>query len=137
MQVGSQVVACMFTFCLVRVSSKPIQLQSVKHGRVCGPTGGPLYTRTDSSSFTPCVPLLVLSIYSKTSNNGPSEKQTTSLQRMAHLPQIDFSIELIDFEPPRSGVDQLNVLMRLMQAMRKIVMDNKNDCDDFHSTYTS
>ena len=34
-------------------------------------------------------------------------------------------------------VDQLNVLMRLMQAMKKIVMDNKKDCDDFHSTYTS
>ena len=51
------------------------------------------------------------------------------------MPPIDFSIELIDFEPPRSGVDQLNLLMRLMQAMKKIVMDNKNDCDDFHSTY--
>ena len=34
--------------------------------------------------------------YSKTSNNGPSEKRTTSVQRMAHLPPIDF-------EPPRSG----------------------------------
>ena len=42
-------------------------------------------------------------IYSKTSNNGPSEKRTTSLQRTAHLPPIDFTIELIHFEPPRSG----------------------------------
>ena len=33
--------------------------------------------------------------YSKTSNNGPSEKRTTSLQRTAHLPPIDFSIEYI------------------------------------------
>ena len=41
--------------------------------------------------------------YSKTSNNGPSEKRTTSLQRTAHLPPIDFTIELINFEPPRSG----------------------------------
>ena len=41
--------------------------------------------------------------YSKTSNNGPSEKQTTSVQRTAHLPLIDFTIELIHFEPPRSG----------------------------------
>ena len=41
--------------------------------------------------------------YSKTSNNGPSEKRTTSLQRTAHLPPIDFTIELIHFEPPRSG----------------------------------
>ena len=41
--------------------------------------------------------------YSKTSNNGPSEKRTSSLQRTAHLPPIDFTIELIHFEPPRSG----------------------------------
>ena len=41
--------------------------------------------------------------YSKTSNNGPSEKRTTSLQRTAHLPPIDFTIELIHYEPPRSG----------------------------------
>ena len=41
--------------------------------------------------------------YSKTSNNGPSEKRTTSVQRTAHLPPIDFTIELIHFEPPRSG----------------------------------
>ena len=41
--------------------------------------------------------------YSKTSNNGPSEKRTTSLQRTAHLPPIDFTIELIHFKPPRSG----------------------------------
>ena len=38
-----------------------------------------------------------------TLNNGPSEKQTTSLQRTAHLPPIDFTIELIHYEPPRSG----------------------------------
>ena len=42
-------------------------------------------------------------VYSKTSNNGPSEKRTTSVQRTAHLPPIDFTIELIHFEPPRSG----------------------------------
>ena len=42
-------------------------------------------------------------LYSKTSNNGPSEKRTTSLQRTAYLPPIDFTIELIHFEPPRSG----------------------------------
>ena len=40
------------------------------------------------------------SIYSKTSNNGPSQKRTTSLQRTAHLSPIDFTIH---FEPPRSG----------------------------------
>ena len=41
--------------------------------------------------------------YSKTSNNGSSVKQTTSVQRTAHLPPIDLTIELIHFEPPRSG----------------------------------
>ena len=45
----------------------------------------------------------LLYVYSKTSNNGPYEKRTTSLQRTAHLPPIDFTIELIHFEPPRSG----------------------------------
>ena len=38
--------------------------------------------------------------YSKTSNNGLSEKRTTSLQRTAHLLPIDFTIH---YEPPRSG----------------------------------
>ena len=42
-------------------------------------------------------------VYSKTSNSGPSEKRTTSLQRTAHLPPIDFIIELIHYKPPRSG----------------------------------
>ena len=40
---------------------------------------------------------------SKTPNNGPSEKRTSSLQRTAHLPPIDFTIEVIHFEPPRTG----------------------------------
>ena len=43
------------------------------------------------------------SVYSKTSNNGPSEKRTTSVQRTAHLPPIDFTIQLLHFKPPRSG----------------------------------
>ena len=53
------VVARMCTFCLVRqrVSSKPIQLWSVKCGRVSGPTGRSLYTRTDSGSLIPIVSL--------------------------------------------------------------------------------
>ena len=40
--------------------------------------------------------------YSKTSNSEPSKKQTTSVQRTAHLAPTDFTIELIHFEPPRS-----------------------------------
>ena len=47
--------------------------------------------------------LLLKGKYTKISNNGPSEKRTTSLQRTAHLPPIDFTIELIHYEPPRSG----------------------------------
>ena len=46
---------------------------------------------------------VTVTVYSKTSNNGPSEKWTTSVQRTAHLPPIDFTIELIHYEPPRSG----------------------------------
>ena len=45
--------------------------------------------------------------YNKTSNNGPSQKQTTSVQQMAHLPPIDFTIELIHFEPAKTGTSQL------------------------------
>ena len=41
--------------------------------------------------------------YSKTSNNGPSEKRTTSVQRTDQMPPIDASIEIIHFKPPRSG----------------------------------
>ena len=40
--------------------------------------------------------------YHKTSNNGLSEKRTTSLQQTDHLPPIDFTIKMIHFEPPRS-----------------------------------
>ena len=127
----------MCTFCLVRVSSKPILLQSVKHGRVCGPTGGPLYTRTDSSSFTPSVPP-PLGLYTvKPLITDPLKSRQPLYSGWLTCPRLILPyIQLIDFEPPRSGVDQLNVLMRLMQATTKIVMDNKNDCDDFHSTYT-
>ena len=66
-----------------------------------------LYFTDQSSSLIPRPPssflIVVVYVYSKTSNNGPSEKRTTSLQRTAHLPPIDFTIELIHFEPPRSG----------------------------------
>ena len=41
--------------------------------------------------------------YSKTANNGPSEKRTTSVQWTAHLHLIDFTTEQIHFEPPRNG----------------------------------
>ena len=56
-----------------------------------------------SLSFKPLCSSWQMNMYSKTSNNGPSGKRTTFLQRTAHLPPIDFTIELIHFEPPRSG----------------------------------
>ena len=43
-----------------------------------------------------------IQVCSKTSNNGPSEKQTTSVHWTDHFAPIDFTIELINFEPPRS-----------------------------------
>ena len=64
--------------------------------------------------------------YSKTSTKGPSKKQTTSLQRMAHLPQLDFTIELIHFEPPRSGH------LTLSCALSLVVCET-----DFASTHTA
>ena len=49
--------------------------------------------------FHPCSPTSSnIKLYSKSSNNGPSEKQTASVQWMAHLSPIDFTIELIHFE---------------------------------------
>ena len=41
--------------------------------------------------------------YSKISNNGPYQKQTTSGQWEGCLHPFDFTIELIHLEPPRSG----------------------------------
>ena len=41
--------------------------------------------------------------YSETSNNRPSEKRTTAVQRTTHLLPIDFTIKLIHYEPPRRG----------------------------------
>ena len=48
-------------------------------------------------------PYLSSLVDSKTSDNGPSEKRTTSVQWTAHLPPIAFTIEIAHFEPPRSG----------------------------------
>ena len=44
------------TFCLEHVSSKPIQLRLVKHGRVSGPTGGP-FTPEQTVALSPLVSL--------------------------------------------------------------------------------
>ena len=46
--------------------------------------------------------------YSKTSNNGPSEKRTTSIQRTELMPLIDFPIHTVHLNlrertPPNSG----------------------------------
>ena len=42
-------------------------------------------------------------IYSETSNSGPSEKWTTSVQRTKPVPLIAIPIEIIHWEPLRTG----------------------------------
>ena len=42
-------------------------------------------------------------IYSETSNNGLSERRTTSVQRTNSMPSIALSIEIVHLEPPSSG----------------------------------
>ena len=55
---------------------------------------------------------------SKTSNNGPSEKRTISVQRTDHLPPIDFTNDLlIHFEPPRSAWTPLISEQRTLSLM--------------------
>ena len=43
------------------------------------------------------------SLYSRASDNGPSEKRTTSLQRTSSVLRIEISIVVILKQPPRSG----------------------------------
>ena len=54
-----------------------------------------------------CVGVGVCMVYSKTSNNGPSEKWTTSVQQTDHLPPIDFTIELIILNLREADTSQL------------------------------
>ena len=69
--------------------------------------------------------LIVFVIYSKTSNNGPSEKRTTSAQwtaRFSEVRNVLPCIELIHYEPPRSGhlsTDINQSPMYLSQYLRK------------------
>ena len=46
--------------------------------------------------------------YSKTSNSGPSEKWTTSVQQTDHLPPIDFTIAFrtFDTDEPQTYLSQ-------------------------------
>ena len=44
-----------------------------------------------------------MNTYSKTFNNEPYKKQTTSVEQTARLPLIAFTIELIHFKSQRSG----------------------------------
>ena len=48
--------------------------------------------------------------YSKTSNNGPSEKRTTSLQWTAHFPPIDFTTELYISNLREANTSQLRTM---------------------------
>ena len=41
--------------------------------------------------------------YSETTNNGLSERRTTSVQRTNSMPPIALPIEIVHLEPPSSG----------------------------------
>ena len=45
--------------------------------------------------------------YSRTSDNGPSEKRTTSLQRTHSVLRIEITIVVILKQPPRSSADKI------------------------------
>ena len=45
----------------------------------------------------------ILYVYSETSNNGLSERRTTSVQQTNSMPPIALPIEIVHLEPPRSG----------------------------------
>ena len=46
--------------------------------------------------------MIVHVLYSETSNNGLSERRTTSLQRTNSMPLIALPIEIVCLEPPSS-----------------------------------
>ena len=41
--------------------------------------------------------------YSGTSHNGPSQEQPLTIQRTTAMERIEFAIDLVYYEPPRSG----------------------------------
>ena len=51
----------------------------------------------------PLTPSIYVYMYSRASDNGPSEKRTTSLQRTSSVLRIKISIVVILKQPPRSG----------------------------------
>ena len=50
-----------------------------------------------------CMSILHVYVYSETSNNGLSERRTTSVQQTNSMPPIALPIEIVHLEPPRSG----------------------------------
>ena len=66
--------------------------------------------------------------YSETSNNGLSERQTTSVQRTNSMPLIAFPIEIVHLEPPRSGH---------LSTMDKGPAPNVSAVQRFHCTHVS
>ena len=60
-------------------------------------------------------------------DNCPSEKRTTSVQRMAHFPPIYFTIELIRFESPRSGHHSTLILWTLVDRFRNATVAGFKD----------
>ena len=79
--------------------------------------------------------------YSKTSNNGPSKKWTTSVQRTDPLPPIDFTIELIHFQTskkqtPLNSIQRALIGPRLTLANAKIHPKTDSETTPTDSLYT-
>ena len=47
--------------------------------------------------------IVCVHVYSETSNNGLSERRTTSVQQTNSMPPIALPIEILHLEPPSSG----------------------------------
>ena len=63
--------------------------------------------------------------YRKISNNGPSEKRTTSLQRTYHLPLIDFTIYRTNTFRTTEKQTPLNSVQRTLMSSRLTLANTK------------
>ena len=67
-------------------------------------------------------------MYSKTFNNGPSEKRTTSLQRTAHLTPIDFTIDTFRTSEKRTPLNsEQQTLIRPQRTLANTKLPPKTD----------
>ena len=69
--------------------------------------------------------------YSKTSNNGPSEKRTTSVERTAHLPPVDFTFQTSEKWTPLNSEQRTLISSQCTLANTKLPpkTDSKDNTD--------